>query len=325
MYVFIDEIQYLANPSNFLKYVYDEYKSKIKLIVSGSSAFYIDQKFTDSLAGRKRLFQLNVLDFREFLRFKGCEEMIEILPETPLLKKRQIPGLQVDKLNKLLIEFVNFGGYPGVALEKTDKEKKYVLEELLNSFLAKDIEIMGIKRKEKFFDLLRLLGMQVGNMVNISELANTLKISVTAVENYLYILEKSFQVKRIRPFYSNIRKELTKMPKLYFMDLGIRNVVLGAFDWMEFRMDKGMVMENLVFKLLDDREDVRQLNFWRTQDQKEVDFIIDGQFALEVKFNGSQFDAGKQKLFRESYPNIPLNVVCFTNAAPDFLILLDIV
>lgn len=325
MFVFIDEIQYLANPSNFLKYIYDEYKNKIKLIVSGSSAFYIDQKFTDSLAGRKRLLQLNVLDFREFLRFKNCEEMIEALPGSSLLKKKQIPGVMIDKLNNLLIEFVKFGAYPGVALEKNDKEKKYVLEELLTSFLAKDVEIMGIKKKDKFYDLLRLLSMQVGSMVNLSELANTLKISVPAVENYLYILEKSFQVKRIRPFYSNIRKELTKMPKLFFMDLGIRNVVLDTFDWMEFRMDKGMIMENLVFKLLDDREDVRQLNFWRTQDQKEMDFIINGQLALEVKFNGAKFDTGKYKLFRESYPDIPINVVCFMNPSPDFLTLFDLV
>lgn len=325
MYVFIDEIQYLTNPSNFLKYIYDEYGSKIKLIVSGSSAFYIDQKFSDSLAGRKRLFELKVLDFKEFLRFKGCEEMIGLFPGIQLAQKREIPELMRDKLNNLFMEFGKFGAFPGVALEKNDNEKRYLLEELLNSYLAKDVEIMGIKKKEKFHTLLRLLSMQVGNLVNISELANTLKISVTAVENYVYILEKSFQVKKIRPFFANLRKELTKMPKLYFLDLGIRNVVLDNFDEMEFRMDKGMMFENLTFKLLDDREDVRKLNFWRTQSQNEVDFVVNGKYAFEVKFNGVKFDARKYKLFREYYPRIPLGVVSFINPVPGSLTVFDLV
>ncbi|MCI0470869.1 MAG: ATP-binding protein, partial [Candidatus Aminicenantes bacterium] len=280
VYVFIDEIQYLDNPSNFLKYIYDEYKGRIKLIVTGSSAFFIDQKFKDSLAGRKRLLELKLLDFKEFLRFKNCEQMIEYFPQTPLLEKREIPGLVKDKLDRLFMEFITYGAYPGVALEKNEKQKVLLLEELLNSYLAKDVEILGIKKKEKFFHLLRILSMQPGNLVNLSELANTLRISTTAVENYFYILEKSFQVRKILPFSSNLRKELTKMPKFYFLDLGIRNMLLDNFAPMESRMDKGIIGENLVFKLLDDREDIRRLNFWRTQSKQEVDFIIDGKYAL---------------------------------------------
>ena len=91
VFVFIDEIQYLKDPSNFLKYMYDEYAGKIKLVVSGSSAFYIDQEFKDSLAGRKRLFTLKVLDYKEFLKFSGYGEMVDYFPEVPLLKKREIP------------------------------------------------------------------------------------------------------------------------------------------------------------------------------------------------------------------------------------------
>ncbi len=325
VYVFVDEIQYLDNPSNFLKYIYDEYRSRIKLIVTGSSAFFIDQKFKDSLAGRKRLLELKLLDFREFLRFKGCEEMTEYFPQTPLLRKREIPELVKNKLDKLFMEFVTFGAYPGVVLEKNKKEKIYLLEELLHSYLAKDIETTGIKKKEKFFNLLRLLSMQAGSLVNLSELANTLRISITAVENYFYILQKSFQVKKISPFSGNLRKELTKMPKLYFLDLGIRNILLDNFDWLEFRMDKGMLFENLVFKLLADREDISRLNFWRTQSKHEVDFVINGKFALEVKYNGSKFDTGKYKLFRESYPQIPLSVVCFTNPGPAYLTPYDLI
>ncbi|MCK4762247.1 MAG: ATP-binding protein [Candidatus Aminicenantes bacterium] len=325
VYVFVDEIQYLDNPSNFLKYMYDEYRGKIKLIVTGSSAFFIDQKFKDSLAGRKRLFELKLLDFREFLRFKGCEELVEHFPQIELLTNREIPGLVKDKLDKLFMEFVTFGAYPGAVLEKSDKEKKYLLEELLNSYLAKDVEAEGIKKKEKFFNLLRLLSMQAGSLINMSELGNTLKLSVTAVDNYFFILEKSFQVKRVPPFYSNLRKELTKMPKFYFLDLGIRNMLLDNFDWLELRMDRGICVENLVFKLLHDREDVKKMHFWRTQDKKEVDFIIDGKFALEVKFNGTKFSAGKYRLFCETYPGIPLAVVCYTGPTPHSLSLFDLI
>lgn len=325
VYVFIDEIQYLDNPSNFLKYIYDEYKGRIKLIVTGSSAFFIDQKFKDSLTGRKRLLELKLLDFREFLRFKDYDQMIEYFPQTPLLKKREIPGLVKDKLDRLFMEFITYGAYPGVALEKNEKEKIFLLEELLNSYLAKDVEILGIKKKEKFFHLLRILSMQSGSLVNLSELANTLRISTTAVENYFYILEKSFQVRKILPFSSNLRKELTKMPKLYFLDLGIRNMLLDNFDPMEARMDRGIIVENLVFKLLVDREDVRRLNFWRTQSKQEVDFIIDGKYALEVKYSGSRFDPGKYRLFRETYPQISLDVVCFTEPGPTALAPFDII
>ena len=323
--VFIDEIQYLKDPSNFLKYMYDEYAGKVKLVVSGSSAFYIDQQFKDSLAGRKRLFTLKVLDFKEFLEFEGCGEMVEYFPGVPLLKKREIPGLVEDKLKQLFLEFIKFGAFPGVVLEKKNKEKIYLLEELLNSYLARDVETMGIKKKDKFFTLIRLLAVQVGGLVNLSELANTLKISVTAVENYLHILEKSFQVKKITPFSANLRKELSKMPKLYFLDLGMRNIALDNFDLLEFRMDKGMVWENLVFKLLDDRDDTGNINFWRTQDKKEVDFIIDRKYALEVKFNGDKYNQKKYGLFLETYPDIPLRVVCHVNPHPGHLTFLDLV
>lgn len=315
-YIFIDEIQYLDNPSNFLKYIYDEYKGRIKLIVTGSSSFFIDQKFKDSLAGRKRLLELKLLDFREFLRFKRKEEMIDYFPHTPLLKKREIPGLARNKLDKLFMEFVTFGAYPGVVLEQKEKEKRYALEELLHSYLGKDVEITGIKKKEKFFNLLRLLSMQAGSLLNISELANTLRISVTAVENYFYILQKSFQVKTVSPFFGNLRKELTRMPKLYFLDLGIRNMLVDHFGWLESRMDKGILFENLIFKLLTDRDDIKRLNFWRTQSKHEVDFVIDESFALEVKYSGAKFAARKYRLFRETYPRIPIGVVCFTDPGP---------
>jgi predicted AAA+ superfamily ATPase len=165
----------------------------------------------------------------------------------------------------------------------------------------------------------------VGNLVNQSELANTLQISITAVENYLHIIENSFQVKKISPFYLNLRKELTRMPKLYFLDPGMRNILLDNFDFPEFRMDKGMYWENLVFKLLHDRNDVRSINFWRTQDKNEVDFIINKKFAIEAKFNGNKFALSGYKQFQQSYPGIPIRAASFVNPKPDHLTFFDLV
>ena len=136
-FVFIDEVQYLKAPSNFLKYIFDEYKGKIKLIVSGSSAFYIDQKFKDSLAGRKRLFELNLLNFREFLCFKGFEDIRHLfIRSDKVFQERNISLVDINQVKHLLGEFIKFGAYPGVVLEKTEDGKKNLLEELFNSYFV---------------------------------------------------------------------------------------------------------------------------------------------------------------------------------------------
>lgn len=314
-FVFIDEVQYLKAPSNFLKYIFDEYKGKIKLIVSGSSAFYIDQKFKDSLAGRKRLFELNLLNFREFLYFKGFDDIRHLFTRLNVVgqvrsdevfQERNIPLVYIDQVKHLLVEFIKFGAYPGVVLEKTENGKKNLLEELFNSYLARDVEVEGVRNKTKFYTLTRIIAEQVGSLFNSSELANTLGISVTAIENYIYILEKSFQIKRIRPFYKNIRKELTKMPKIYFLDTGIRNVVLDDYSSLENRIDRGPYFENFVFKLLHDKSSVKNVNFWRTQEKHEIDFIVNRKIAIETKFNARSFQKSKYCQFTNNYKDIPL-------------------
>jgi hypothetical protein len=311
IFIIIDEVQYLENPSNFLKYVFDEYNEKIKLIVSGSSAFYIDQKFKDSLAGRKRLFELKLLGFREFLSFKGLDDLKFLFDKDGFPEKRNIPLIYINTIENLFKEFIKYGSYPGVVLEKSEKDKLFLLEELFNSYLAKDIEIEGVKKSGKFYSLLKILAMQTGELVNNLELSNTLGISTTAVENYLYILEKSFIIKRIRPFYNNMRKEISKMPKLYFLDMGIRNIILNNFEAIHQRIDMGHYFENIIFKLLYDNG--KGINYWRTQAKNEVDFIIDGKSAIEVKYNGKSFKENKYKYFKENYEKIKLSVVSYEN------------
>lgn len=299
--VFIDEVQYLGNPSNFLKYFFDEYKDTIKLVVSGSSAFYIDRKFKDSLAGRKHIFFVPTLSFREFLRFKN-EEVLSV---------KDFANLSLEEETRVSVfyrEFITFGGYPRVALAP-QSEKEELLREIAYSFVKKDIYESGIKQEEAFYGLLRILAEQAGNLVNASELANTLNVSKTAIDHYLFVMQKSFLIQLIKPFSRNARKEITKMPKVFFLDLGLRNFFARNFTTFDLRQDKGQVLENAVFRALLDthhRDDVR---FWRTSSGKEVDFVVEEKMAIEVKANAGAMKEKNFTAFIEAYPKMEFSIV----------------
>ena len=300
-FLLIDEIQYLDNPSNFLKYFYDQYKEKIKLIASGSSAFYLDKKFKDSLAGRKRIFYLFTLSFREFLRFKNEEE----------LSKKDFSNLTLSEKEKIEFyyqEYLIFGGYPRVVLSPLE-EKEEVLKDIVYSYIKKDIYDANIRSDEIFYKLFKILASQIGNLVNSSELATTLGISKTAVDNYLYVMQKSFHIRLISPFHKNLRKELTKMPKVYFLDLGLRNFLVKNFKSFNQREDKGQLLENALFRQLIEKYDFEEIKFWRTVNKQEIDFVVDEKEAFEVKVK--PIKKKSYKLFLETYPYLKFSFVSF--------------
>ena len=302
-YVFIDEVQYLDNPSNFLKYFYDEYGGKIKILASGSSSFYIDKKFKDSLAGRKKIFNVWTLSFREFLRFKNEKE----------LAKKDFKKISLSEREKILLyynEYLLYGGYPRVALSSFS-EKKDVLREIVYSYIKKDIFEASIKQEEVFLKLLKIFASQTGNLVNASELANTLGVSKTAIDNYLYVMQKSFHICLIKPFFRNIRKELTKMPKVYFYDSGLRNFLVDNFKPFETREDKGYLLENAVFRQLLEKNNRDEIRFWRTIQKNEIDFVVGEKSAYEVKIDPKKFKKKASRLFLENYPGINLVIASF--------------
>lgn len=302
-YVFIDEIQYLSDPSNFLKYFYDEYKTQIKLIVSGSSAFYIDKKFKDSLAGRKKIFNVLTLGFREFLIFKNEEKLAE-------KDFNNISLVEKEKIVLYYNEYIIYGGYPRVALAPLD-EKVEILRELAYSYIKKDIFESNLRQEEIFYKLLKILSSQVGNLVNASELANTLNVSKTIIDNYLYVMQKSFHVKLIPPFFGNIRKELTKMPKIFFLDLGLRNFFMNNFSNFFTRIDKGALLENAVFRQLLEKQNSEEIRFWRTTNKEEVDFVVGEKKAIEVKVDPERFQKNNYRMFLNTYKNMELCIACF--------------
>ena len=320
IYLLVDEIQYASNPSNFLKLLFDLYADKLKIIATGSSAFYIDKNFNDSLAGRKRLHELFTLDFEEFVIFKGADQ--SITGEIRLIRENpQYISLKRSEINTLFDEYLVFGGYPAVTLSNPVDEKREILRELLNTYIKRDIYESEIQYETKFYNLLTLLSHQTGNLLNVNELSRTLQLSVSAIENYLYILQKCYHISLLRPFYKNIRKELTKMPKVYFNDLGFRNILQNYFETPQNRIDKGQVIENYLFIRLRQLYGEDALNFWRTVDGKEVDFLVTTQFnkgfAIESKFNETEFLVSKYGKFRAAYPDYPLRVVSYVSLKPE--------
>ncbi len=305
-YIFIDEIQYLKDPSNFLKYIFDEYKWNIKLIVSWSSDFYIDKNFKDSLAGRKKIFYINTLNFEEFLIFKWKQHFIKYLND------KSIPLIEKNDLDNYYNEYIIYWWYPDVVLEDDFEEKRNLLEEIWLSYIKKDILEAGVEYEEKYYFILKILSSQIWSLLNLNEISNTINLNAITVEKYIYIMKKSFHIATISPFYNNIRKELTKMQKIYFYDLWLRNYFLNNFEAFDYRIDKWSLFENLVFKNLLNTYKITDLKFWRTQNKNEVDFIIEkDKKAYEVKVQKDKFDIKKYKLFLENYPEFTLDVIDF--------------
>jgi len=268
-YVFIDEIQRKENAGIFLKGLYDM-QAQYKFIVSGSGSVELKEKVHESLAGRKRMFELHTVSLKEFINYKTGYKYEDRLGEYFRIMKAE--GLA------LILEYLNFGGYPRVILEDTLKEKLKIMDEIYRSYIEKDIAyLLRVERIDAFGNLIRLLAGQIGNMMNINELSSTLGISVQTVKNYLAYAEKTFIVKRVTPYFRNIRKEISKSPILYFNDLGLRNFSAGQFGRHTMFSDMGFLFQNLVCRLLLEKtkDDGSTIHFWRTKDRAEVDFIID--------------------------------------------------
>lgn len=290
-YVFIDEIQRKENAGVFLKGIYDM-NLPYKLIVSGSGSLELKEKIHESLAGRKRIFELFPLSFSECVDFK-TEYRYTNLRNT-LTQLTPFFDLYTARTREYFEEYLNFGGYPRVVLEKEAHTKKAIIEEIYRSYLERDISVLlNIQKTESLTHLVRILAAQSGSLVNISELSNTLGIAEQTVKKYIWYLEKTFIIQKVTPFFKNIRKEITKASIYYFVDLGLKNYSLNQFGTATLIMPpQGFLFQNFVFNVL--KEELREkfssatIHFWRTQDKAEVDFIINTGLEIipvEVKYS----------------------------------------
>lgn len=281
-YVFLDEIQRKEDAGIFLKGIYDM-ELPYKFIISGSGSVELKEKIHESLAGRKRVFELFTVSFEEFINFKTEYRYEDKLGDF----------FRVEKIlaESLLQEYLNFGGYPQVVLEDLLEEKVARIKEILDSYLEKDINsLLHIEKLETFASLIKILSSQTGKLVNYSELAGSLNIQIPTLKKYIWYMEKTFVVNRVSPFFRNTRKEIKKSPIIYFNDLGLNNYALNTFGNLKRPEDIGFVFQNFIFLLLREKMMLKSagLNFWRTKDKNGVDFVIDftlDTIPIEVKFS----------------------------------------
>ncbi len=291
LFVCIDEIQYLANPSSFLKIAGDHYKN-IKLIVSGSSSFEIKSKFKDSLVGRTVDFEIFNLSFKESLLFKGYS-----FDQGNIFTAKKIEELKI-----LFKEYILYGGYPRIVLTRETKKKEKYLQQIIDTYVKKDIrDLAQIKDINKFNKLLEALAFQSGNLLNITELSNTSRIAKQTIEKYLFIMENTYIIKLVRPYSRNIRSELFKIPKIYFYDTGIMQML-----WLKTLQREiiGNVFETGIFMELVKKYGKDYVFYWRTKDKKEIDFILkrkDRLLPIEVKLNFEQFNLTPISFFNRKY------------------------
>jgi len=284
-YVFIDEIQRKENAGIFLKGIYDR-KLPYKFIVSGSGSLELKEKIHESLAGRKRIFRINPVSFKEFINFKTEYRYENKLPDFFQIEKNM--------LFFLLDEYLNFGGYPRIITENKISEKTALMNEIYRSYIEKDIVyLLKIDRPEAYSRMIRMLAGNAGQMINLSGLASDTGISAPSLKKYLWYAEKTFFVHLVTPYYKNYRKEVRKSPVAYFNDHGMRNYALNLFGNALNSSEKGFVFQNFIFNLLRDTitEGQESIHYWRTTDKAEVDFIIDKKVTVlpvEVKYKTLQ-------------------------------------
>lgn len=268
----VDEAQQIPNIGINLKLIVDNI-SGIKIITTGSSSFDLNKKIGEPLAGRKITLKL--------FPFSQME-----------LNKIEKGAQTVSSLEDRLI----YGSYPQAVLAGSNDKKKEILNEIVNSYLIKDIlELENIRNSKKIKQLLELLAFQVGSEVSLSELGDKLDLSKNTVEKYLDLLEQVFVIVNIRGFSRNLRKEVTKTSKYYFCDNGIRNALIKSFNLLELRNDVGQLWENyIITERIKKQEYARIFSnnyFWRTYDKKEIDWIEerDGKlFGYEIKWGNKK-------------------------------------
>jgi len=325
--VMIDEVQYLNDPSHFLKYLAD-FESSIKLIVTGSASL-ATKRFKDGMTGRKKAFTLFPLDFKEFLLFRGNKRLLSVLEEFHFKnlasRKKAIDFERIKPFNQemkvLFEEYVLYGGYPKVVLSRSHDDKLEELRELFETYELKDVNVLfDVANISAFRNFFKLLSGSMGNLLNINELSGTLGIGRDTIRRYLSILQHSFVVHTLFPFHTNIRKELTKMPKIFFLDTGLRNFALRNFTEISFRPDKGPLFENAIFgELYKNLGVIEQLFFWRTLSKTEADFILigDQKWVFEAKLtpNHRLKQPAGLRAFSKIYPDFQQVVVTFDRLA----------
>lgn len=294
--IVIDEAQYIPNVGESLKLLVDTVAG-IKVIATGSASFDLSNKVGEPLTGRNTTLILYPV---------AQLELIKQFNKYELSQKKE--------------EYLIFGAYPKVLILSSLTEKAKHLHSIVNSYLLKDIlALEDVKGSKILLDLLRLLAFQVGSEVSLSELAQNLPIDPKTVARYLDLLEKSLVLINLCGYSRNLRKEISSKSKYYFYDNGIRNALISNFNPLNLRDDVGKLWENFLVVERIKKQSYKGIFannfFWRTWDQKEIDWIEEREgklFAYEFKYHQkSKFK--KPKEFFENYPTSEFEIISTEN------------
>lgn len=279
----IDEFQFIDGIATMLKLITDKY-TKLKVLCSGSSSLDIQQRIDESLAGRLRVIEVLSLSFAEFLLFKDAKlfQMQQSLQDSA-------NSVLTRELQQVYQEYIIYGGLPRVALADNVDEKVELLNDIYQTYLLHDVRrYVANEHFVGFNRLLRLLATQIGNLVNVNELSRESGLPYSECETYINLLQQMYIIKLVEPYYTNRRKVIGKMKKVYFCDLGLRNIIYSSFNEMAFRTDNGAIFENeILLELWRKRRADEIINFYRTTNGTEVDFVVKGSqrsVAIECKY-----------------------------------------
>lgn len=287
----IDEAQLIPNIGMGLKILVDNVPG-LKIIATGSASFALSQQIGEPLTGRKitkNLYPLSQIELAEKYNKFELKEKLE--------------------------EFLIYGSYPEIVMAKSGAQKIEILEEITNSYLLRDVlAIERVKSSNVLIKLLKLLALQIGSEVSLNELATQVRLDVKTVDRYLDILEKGFVIKSLSSFSRNLRKELSRKYKYYFYDTGIRNALISQYNSLSDRNDAGDLWENFLLMERLKKQAIAPIYsnnyFWRTYDQKEIDWVEE----RDGKLFGFEFKWGNKKkkeplLWRETYKTAEFSVV----------------
>jgi predicted AAA+ superfamily ATPase len=293
--LYIDEAQKIPEIGLKLKLMIDEIEG-LRIIISGSSSFDIHKNAGEPLTGRKYTFTLYTLSENEYTQIEN----------------------NINKMDKIRERLV-FGNYPELLHLPDRQDKVDYLNEMISSYLLKDILVYEhIKNSQKIFNLLRLIAFQIGGEVSLQELGIQLGISKNTVEKYLDLLSKVFILHKVEGFSRNLRKEITKNSRWYFLDNGIRNAVIANFNPLQARNDIGALWENYMISERLKYQEYRRISsnnyFWRTYEQQEIDWVEerDGSlFGYEFKWKEEKVKIPTQ--WKSAYPDASFELININN------------
>ena len=266
----LDEIQLVPQSTSVIKYLYDTYG--IKFIVSGSSSFYLKNRFSESLAGRKQIFDMYPLDFAEFVAFKGGDMVLKLHHAIGMTEGVQSFSKQpfilafYNKWKALYEEYLRFGGFPEVALAETDADKKAFLKDIVNAYIELDIALLSdFAASDDLYKIMRLLANRTGSKVDYTKMSSILGIGRHKLKDYFELLEYTYFVQFINAFSTNPDSELRKQQKIYLADTGLLQTLA--------QVSSGQVFENAIAVQL---ARLGKLHYYQKISGQEIDFILDG-------------------------------------------------